>query len=375
MIERQTDEGLNAAPDIQKLAQSLDDPRTGSWALAGLLALAILAALYVAQAVILPIVLAFILSQVLAPVVRGLQKAKIPRPLGAAVIVVALLGVVGGGGYYLSEPAGEWVEKAPQALRVIGAKLRRITGSVSEVTAATEQVREITEDLTGAGKNAPQVEVVKMETTGVFTRIFAATAEVGLSAISTIVLLYFLLASGDLFLQKVIAVTPRLSDKKRAVIIARKMEDEVSMYLFTVTLINMSLGIAVALAMYALEVPNPVLWGVMAGLFNFIPYLGDIASFSVLTIVGLLSFDELWRSLLVPGAFYALTALEGYVLTPMILGRRLSLNPVAIVLSVLFWGWMWGILGGLLAVPVLVVIKTFCDHVESLKAFGEFLAE
>ena len=149
----------------------------------------------------------------------------------------------------------------------------------------------------------------------------------------------------------------------------------ISTYLFTVTLINISLGVVVGLAMYALKVPNPALWGVMVGLFNFIPYLGDIVSFSVLTIVGLLTFEEIWRSLMVPGVFYLVTALEGYVLTPLILGRRLSLNPVAIVLSVLFWGWMWGVLGGLLAVPILVVIKTVCDHVESLKAFGEFLAE
>lgn len=365
----------NAAPDIHKLTQSVADPRTGSWALAGLLVLAILAALSVARVVILPVVLAFILSQVLAPVVRGLKKAKIPKSLGAAIVVLSLLAVVGGGGYSLVEPAGEWVEKAPQALRLIGAKVRRITGTVrQDVSTATEQVQELTDDIT-RDSNAPKTETVTVAAPSLATRFLSGARGVALSVISTVVLLYFLLASGDLFLHKIIAVTPRLADKKRAVNIARQIEIEVSTYLFTVTCINITLGIAVALAMLALGVPNPALWGAMVGLFNFIPYLGDIASFSVLTIVGLLSFDDLWRSLLVPGVFYALTAIEGYVLTPMIVGRRLSLNPVVIVLSVLFWGWLWGILGALLAVPLLVVIKTFCDHVESAKAFGEFLGE
>lgn len=193
------------------------------------------------------------------------------------------------------------------------------------------------------------------------------------AALSTMVLLYFLLASDDMFLRKTIAVTPRFSDKKRAVDIAHQVEIAVSRYLVTVAFINVILGVAVGIAMYLMGVPNPVLWGVMVGLLNFIPYIGDIVSFSVLAVVGLLTFDPLWQSLMVPGVFYLLTAIEGYFITPLIVSRRLSLNPVVIILSVLCWGWIWGVPGALLAVPILVAIKTVCDRVESLQVFGEYL--
>jgi predicted PurR-regulated permease PerM len=125
--------------------------------------------------------------------------------------------------------------------------------------------------------------------------------------------------------------------------------------------------------MYLLGVPNPLLWGVMAGIFNFIPYFGGIVSFSILAIVGLLTFDELWRALSLPGTFLILTVVEGYLITPLIVGRRMNLNPVVIVFAVLFWGWMWGVPGALLAVPILVMLKVLSDRVESLNVFGEFL--
>ena len=149
----------------------------------------------------------------------------------------------------------------------------------------------------------------------------------------------------------------------------------VSSYLFTVTLINIALGAAVALALYFMGVPNPILWGVMVALFNFVPYLGEMTSILILSIVGLLTFDELWRSAMVPIVFYLLSAIEGYLVTPTVLGKRLSLNPVVIVLSVLFWGWMWGIPGALLAVPILIAIKTTCDRVDSFKVVGEFIGD
>lgn len=347
----------------------------GLWALPSLLLLAVLTVLYLARDLILPIVAALILSLVFLPLVRGMRKIFIPRALGSGLIVLSLLASLTSGFYYLAEPASVWLDKAPQSLREIDSKLRSVTGSVNSVATATAQVQVITDKFTNGDetKKKPREVIVREPTMA--SIFFYSARNFTVSLISMLVLLYFLLASGDLFLRKTIAATPKFSDKKREVDIAQQVEAAVSRYLFTVTFINVSLGCVVGLAMYLLGVPNPILWGVMVAALNFIPYIGDIVSFTVLSIVGLLSFDQLWQSLLVPGVFYLLTAIEGYLITPLIVSRRLSLNPVVIIVSVLFWGWMWGVPGALLAVPILVVLKTLCDRIESLQLFAEYLGE
>lgn len=342
------------------------------WPLTGLFVIAVIAALYFARSVVLPVVLAFILSVVFTPVVRGMKKAWIPAPLAAAIVVLALLAAFFSAAYFLVEPAGDWLDKAPQGLRKIELKLRHVSGQVHDVTKATDQVQTMTQDMAGSGNSKTQEVTVKTPTLA--EGIVTAAREFAVSAVSTLVLLFFLLSSDGLFLRKIVSVTPLLADKQRAIDITRQIESEVSNYLFTVTTINAVLGGVVAIAMYLLGVPNPALWGAMTGLLNFVPYLGDVASVGVLTIVGLLTFDDLWRGLEPPAIFCLLTAIEGYLVTPHVLGRRLSLNPVVIVFSVLFWGWLWGLLGVLLAVPMLVVVKTFCDRVEPLQSFGELLS-
>jgi len=372
--EHSTDEP-GITPNRELIQTGEKNASSGTWALPGLLLLAVLTLLYLARELVLPVVAALILSLVFLPLVRGMKKILIPAPLGAGLVVLGLLAGLVGGIYNLADPASEWLDKAPQSLREIDSKLRTVTGSVHNVATATAQVQDITEKLTNGGetKKKPREVIVKEPTiAGAF---FYSAKDFTVSIISTLVLLYFLLASGDLFLRKTIAVTPRFSDKKRAVDIAQQVEVAVSRYLFTVAFINVCLGGAVTLAMYLLGVPNPVLWGVMVCALNFIPYIGDIISFSVLTVVGLLTFDQLWQSLMVPGIFYLLTAIEGYLITPIIVSRRLSLNPVVIILSVLFWGWMWGVAGALLAVPILVAMKTVCDRVDSLNVVGEYLGE
>ncbi len=374
VLERSPDES-GITTNREPIQASEKNASSGTWALPGLLLLAVLTLLYLARELVLPVVAALILSLVFLPLVRGMKKILIPAPLGAGLVVLGLLAGLVGGIYNLADPASEWLDKAPQSLREIDSKLRTVTGSVHNVATATAQVQDITEKLTNGGetKKKPREVIVKEPTiAGAF---FYSAKDFTVSIISTLVLLYFLLASGDLFLRKTIAVTPRFSDKKRAVDIAQQVEVAVSRYLFTVAFINVCLGGAVTLAMYLLGVPNPVLWGVMVCALNFIPYIGDIISFSVLTVVGLLTFDQLWQSLMVPGVFYLLTAIEGYLITPIIVSRRLSLNPVVIILSVLFWGWMWGVAGALLAVPILVAMKTVCDRVDSLNVVGEYLGE
>jgi predicted PurR-regulated permease PerM len=178
-----------------------------------------------------------------------------------------------------------------------------------------------------------------------------------------------------MFLRKLIKVLPSLSDKKRAVEIARQIETEISAYLATITVINIILGLAVWGIMSMIGLPNALLWGVLAAVTNYIPYLGALVMIGVLAMVGFVTFDSLGQSLMAPGAFVGLNLLESYFLTPMILGRRLTLNPVVIFLGLTFWGWLWGITGAVLAVPIMVVLKIFCDHSETLAPIGEFLGD
>jgi len=346
-----------------------------SLAPAGLLLIAILTILHLARDVVLPVVVALILSLVFLPAVRGMKKLFIPAPLGAAIIVLALMTTFFGGIYALAEPAAAWLDKAPQGLRELGVKLARVSGQMQDMTKATGQVQDMTHDMTSGESGASdRAREVTMRAPTLAGGLFVAVRGFAVGATSTLLLLYFLLACGDLFLRKTIAATPRLADKERAIDIAQQVEAGVSNYLLTVTLINVGLGCVTALAMYLLGVPNPLLWGALVAVLNFVPYLGEIAAVGALTIVGLLTFDELWRGLLVPGVFCLLSGAERYLITPLVLGRRLSLNPVVIVLSVLFWGAMWGVPGALLAVPILVALKILCDRVERLNVFGEFLA-
>jgi predicted PurR-regulated permease PerM len=240
------------------------------------------------------------------------------------------------------------------------------------VREVAEQVQEQVEEMAGqTGRRQPaQVQVEGQTLTGmVFTQTQAFLA----GAVVTIILLYFLLASGDLFLRKLVRVLPRLSDKKAAIEIARDMEDQFSKYLVTMTLINVGLGLAVGGAMRLAGMPNPVLWGVAAAVTNFVPYLGPVVTLSMIALVSLLTFEDMGRALVAPGLYLGLNAIEGYLVTPMLLGRRLLLNPVVIFLGIIFWGWLWGIPGALLAVPILVSFKIFCDHIQPLSPIGEFL--
>lgn len=348
------------------------NPRRAPLALSGLLLIAILTVLHLAREVVLPVVAALILSLVFLPAVRGMKAIWIPAPLGAAIVVLGLLASIVLGVYTLANPAREWLDKAPQGLQHIGEKLRDFTGQVSKVNKATAHVQQMTQDMAGSDPEA-QTREVTVRTPNVVSILLESARAFSLGAMSMLLLLYFLLASGDLFLRKTIAATPRLADKRRAADIARQVEAAVSRYLFAVTLINIALGGAVALALHLMGVPNPLLWGVGVAVLNFVPYLGEITIIAALTIVGLLSFDEVWRGLLVPGVFCVLSVGERYVLTPLVIGKRLSLNPVVIVLSVLFWGAMWGIAGALLAVPILVTLKVLSDRVERLRVFGQFL--
>jgi predicted PurR-regulated permease PerM len=188
-----------------------------------------------------------------------------------------------------------------------------------------------------------------------------------------LILLYFLLASGDLFLLKLVKILPTMENKKVAVEIYRQIEKDVSTYLTVVTLIYIGFGCVIGTAMYFLGMPNPWLWGVMAAVLAYIPYLGALVGLSTMTVVAILTFDDVFRILLVPTVYFTVDTIQANLIFPMALGRRLALNPVVIFIWLIFCGWIWGITGALLAVPLLAIIKIISDQVEQLAPIGEFL--
>jgi predicted PurR-regulated permease PerM len=365
-------------PNLKRLRDVLGGPfGVRNVALTGLFILAAFYTLYFARSFLLPIVLALLFSLLLSPFVRGLKKLlRIPEPLGAGVVLLALLGLVVGGLYQLSGPAYEWMQKAPSSLHKVEDKLRQFRRPVLLFGRATEQVAKMTDVAAPpASPKTPAVTVAVPAGPSLGARLLDRTTEFAANAAVLLILLYFLLASGDLFLRKLVKVLPSLSDKKRAIEIARQVETDISAYLSTVAMINLGLGVGVAVAMTLVGLPNPLLWGAMAGLTNFIPYLGAMSCYIALALAGFLTFNDLPHALLPVGAFLCLNVVEAYFVTPMVLGKRLTLNPVVLFLGLTFWGWLWGIAGALLAVPIMVVFKIFCDHIEPLAPIGEFLGD
>ncbi len=369
----QTGADTNGNPDLTETARMFEGSMgIRSIALTGLLILACFYTLYFGREFFLPIMLAFVFTFLFSPIVRALKKMHIPEFLGAAIVIVGSLASLGFIGYKLSGPLSEWMDKAPEVAKKLEGQLRNLKKPVDKVTKAGEQVQELTK-LSAEDKKPPQR--VELKQPGFGDGLFSWTWSFLFGLMVVVILLYFLLGSGDLFLRKLIHVLPRLEDKKKAVHIAREIEDHVSKYLLTVALINAGLGTAGGLAFWALGMPNPMLWGAMGALLNFIPYVGALTLIVIVTLVATTTFGSVGHALVVPAVYFVLATLEGNFITPWILGRRLTLNPVVIFIGLTFWGWLWGIVGVLIAVPVLVTFKIFCDHIEPLAPIGEFLGD
>ena len=357
-------------PNVGKLANLLGEHADARHvALVGLFVLAVLYTLHLAQAFILPIVLAVLLDFMLSPVVRALKKRRIPEPLGAGIVMLGLVGALGVGGWYLAGPAADWIARAPESAAAVQRKLETMRGSVEQVTKAAEQVEKAT-DVTGSNDGVRQVE---LKGPSLSKQLFGGTASLLSAATVVLFLTYFLLAVGDLFLQKLVAVLPQFKDKKTAVSIARETEAQISVYLFTSTLINLGVGVVTAIAMWLVGMPNAALWGVVAAVLNFVPYVGALVNMVVLALAALVTFDSVSRALLVPAVFFGINLIEGNLVTPMILGRRMRLNTVALFIGFVFWWYIWGVPGAILAVPMMAALKILCDHIESLTPIGEFL--
>ncbi|MDP9098265.1 MAG: AI-2E family transporter [Verrucomicrobiota bacterium] len=341
-----------------------------SVALTGLFVLAVFYTMYFMRAMLLPLVLALLLSYLLVPLVRGLARLRIPPLVGAGIVLLALISAIGYAVSFLAEPAAGWIEKAPYSLHQLQAKLLPLKKPMEKVAQASGEIDKLTSPEEAQAK--PQTVVVKRS--ALADAFFTQGPEFVASAVVMLILLYFLLAYDGVFLTKIIRITPRLDDKKRAVSIVREIETQISRYLLTITTINICLGIAVGFAVHFLGLRNPIMWGVMVAVLNFVPYLGALTGIICMTLGAVLSFDSLGYALIFPGIYLLIAVLEGNFITPMVLGRSLTLNPVIILIALAFWGWMWGISGMILAVPILATFKIFCDYIEPLTPISEFMS-
>jgi predicted PurR-regulated permease PerM len=339
----------------------------GSIAITGLFVLAVFYTIYFMRSILLPIVLALLLSYLLRPIVRGLAQIKIPLSVSAALLLIGFFGLIGYGISVLATPTAEWLQKAPAGFAELQHKLLPVKKSVAQVTQATGEIEKL------ASTNA-QTKGVELKRRPIAEVLFMRTPEFIASAVLSLILLYFLLVYDQAFIAKLVKLLPTLSDKKAAVGIAHDIEEQISRYLFTVTAINVCLGLAVGTAVGLLGLRNPVMWGVMVALLNFVPYLGALTGIICMTIGAALSFDSLGYAFVFPAVYLSFGILEGSFITPWIMGRSLTLNPVIILLSLTFWGWIWGIVGIILAVPILAAFKILCAHIKPMEPLAEFLS-
>ncbi|MGB3225811.1 MAG: AI-2E family transporter [Desulforhopalus sp.] len=342
----------------------------GDSALIGILVILLLAVLKYAAAIFIPLTFAILLSLLFAPVVQFLTKLHIPRRIGAAIVVVTIVSFIAGGIMALAEPAERWLEKSPQVLQEIEGKLQKVKEPLKQIQEAAEKA----EVLTDLDQNEIKIEV-KPDAKKLIDSLFSATPEVLAFFIISIVLLYFMLYSGKTLVEYIIRAIFWLAHQRDTVDMGHLIQQEISRYLLTITIINICLGMVVTLALIMIGLPNALLWGTMVALFNFAPYIGAITSAIIITTVSLVSFDSLFTILLAPTVFIILTTLEGQFITPQILGDRFSMNPLLVFLTIVFWGWLWGYVGALLAFPLLVSAKIVCQSVDVLEPFADFLED
>jgi len=356
--------------------------------LRGLFAIVLVFALREAQPLLGPVVVAIVLTFVLAPLVRRLRRWGVPEVAGAGLVVLALLGSTVPLAASLAEPAAAWWEKAPTTVSQLLAQFDRLRAAIPGLAppppppaqspvAAARGNRAAAAAAAAAPLPVSAVDPVRerlasegMALTGVVLRQVVAF---GFSGAATVILLYFLLASEHWMLSRCVEAVP--GRRTRALLLGgvRSAQREIGRYLFAVGCINAAAGAITGLALWALGLPNPTLWGVVVAVLCFVPYLGPIIIVAMLLLAGMSTFTELPAMLAPAAAFMAIHSIESNAVSPWIVGRRLSLSPISVFLSVMFWGWLWGIAGALIAVPLLIALRSVCLRSRGLKLLCRFL--
>jgi predicted PurR-regulated permease PerM len=335
--------------------------------LGGLFVLALLTAAYMAREIILPFVFAIVLKLLLQPAFRLLERLHVPRIIAALLLILALFGTVVGLGTAISSPARTWAAKLPEGVPRLQERLSFMREPVNTLQRFLRQVEDF-------GETGPTSSVAApAQGPTLLSKLFTGTRNFASGFFTTVLFLFFLLVSGDIFLHRLVEILPRFRSKRQVVEISQQIESDISAYLVTITIMNVAVGIATALAMWFTGVGDPILWGTVAFLLNYVPILGTALGVLIFLFAGLLTHDILWQALLPAGLYFGFHLIEGETVTPLLVARRFTLNPVLVIISLVFWFWMWGIPGAILALPMLAITKIICDQLQPLAAFGHFL--
>jgi predicted PurR-regulated permease PerM len=354
---------------------------------APLVLLAVFAAIYVldwAQPVLIPLVLGLLVSYALAPIVDRLERHSIPRSVSAAVLLLALVGGVGATAISLQDEAVRMIGTLPEAVEKFQEAVRkewsRSGKAIEQVQQAAEQLERATtyatRDTAPPGVTRVQIERPRLDIRDyLLTNMAVAASAIGVGLI-VLFLAYFLLASGDAFRRKWVQLSgPRLSRRRITVQVLDEIRRQIQRYLGVQVLTSVIVGVASGLAFWAVGLQNAALWGVVAGVLNLVPYVGAIVTTAGTALVAFLQFGTVGMTLAVGGISLVINTLEGYWLTPWLSGRASRMNGVVVFSGLLFWGWLWGGWGLVLGLPIMMVIKVICDHVEDYKPIGEFMGE
>jgi predicted PurR-regulated permease PerM len=353
-------------PDVTDHAKQIRN------ALRGLLFIAVIAAMYFARDFLLPVVLALFIAITLRPGIRLLAKHSIPPWLAASIFVIVLV-IAGLSAFYLlSGPVASWIGQAPQLSQTFSEKFSGLRSSLDALTNLSEKLQSASVSVDTAA--VQEVMVREPALPALVAMLTGYPIQFLITLIATLVISVFLMASGDLFYQKLVRILPNLTERKRALHIVYDIENEVSAYVLTLSAINAGLGVIIAVTFHILGMPLPYLWGLIVFLLNFIPYVGAVSGAALSGFMAVVTFDSLAYAIFVPLAYSLWSLAESEIVKPQILGHRLQMNAVAILLSLAFWTWLWGIAGAAIAVPLLVTIKVFCDHIDGLSGLGEFIA-
>ncbi|TWG88404.1 putative PurR-regulated permease PerM [Luteimonas sp. J16] len=357
----------SATPDAPDA--NLPQPRPRAPAAVVVLAtLAVGYTLWAAQAVLLPVLLAMFFALVSSPLLRVLRRMWVPRFLAALLVLCGGLAATGALGYLMAPSAVAWAREAPRELSQLAPKLRELVKPMHEANKAAESLARA-----AGGQTGRQPQLVRTEADP--WRHLVTTPRLLASLLAVVLLAFFFMVYGEKLQRSAIALLPGRQQQKFTVDILQSIEREVSRYVLTITVINTVVGLSFAFALYLMQVPLPeaLMWGTLVALLNFAPYVGPLIGVLAMLLVGVITFDTLWMQLLPAAVYLALHTIEGQLVTPIILGHRMALSPLVLILALMLFGWLWGLVGLLLAVPLLVCVKLVLERVEGMEGWAKLL--